>query len=180
MKICKLDKNYIHLIDDFSCGNDKLDKFIKSSDAFNPDIGVTYIMLSDDEDYIIGYYNISVGRIDYVQHISELTNVYEPMGGAFHINYLCVHKNFQRQIQLEKDNKKIYIGDILLLNCEDTILSLNQYVGASFITLFSTKQGSHLYKNRNGYELFENDMITIKNPTDAMCYKMYKCIEEIR
>jgi len=28
--------------------------------------GITYVLLSDDKDFIIGYFNISVGRIDQI------------------------------------------------------------------------------------------------------------------
>ena len=41
-----------------------IDNFLKSYDALDENQGITYILLTDEEDFIVGYYNISVGRID--------------------------------------------------------------------------------------------------------------------
>ena len=93
MKICKFTEEYIGLVDSFTCGNIILDKFIKSRDALDSNIGTTYIILSDDYTWLIGYYNITVSRVDSEYCVNG--NYYrELMGGAFHINYLCIREDF--------------------------------------------------------------------------------------
>ncbi len=78
----------------------------------DPNQGVTYILLSDEKDFIIGYYNIEVSRID--QIIESNKNILIPMGGAININYLAIHKNFQHTKIAEVDNQNIYLGEYLL------------------------------------------------------------------
>ena len=54
------------VIQAFNSGNQYLDNFIKSSAANNDSIGKTYLLLSDDEKILIGYYNITVGSLDII------------------------------------------------------------------------------------------------------------------
>lgn len=71
------------------------DNFLKSSDALDDNQGVTYIMLSDNENMIIGYYNISTGRVDQIERVNNV-DYYVPMGGSVNINYLAIAKEYQR------------------------------------------------------------------------------------
>ena len=48
MVICKIDKAYQSLLDNFDCGNFVLNSFIKSSDAFDSSQGITYLLLDDE------------------------------------------------------------------------------------------------------------------------------------
>ena len=64
-------------------------------------------------------------------------------------------------------------------DCERRILSLRKQVGITFITLYSTNEGYHLYKGRNSYEDFEDDMSTFVQESDQKCFKLYKCIDDI-
>ncbi len=66
MKFDKYKLEYEPLAKHFSCGNIVIDDFLKSGDALDENQGITYILLSDDKDFIIGYYNISVGRVDQI------------------------------------------------------------------------------------------------------------------
>ncbi len=133
-------------------------------------------MLSDKDDFMIGYYNIEVGRIDQVQEIKG-QKIYIPMGGAANINYLAIHKKYQKK-RLVPD-RSIYLGDYLLRDCEKRILNLSRQIGILFITLCSTEEGYHLYHNRNSYEDFEEDMNIVVNESDKSCYKLYKWVEDI-
>lgn len=95
MDIVKYTVDYVNLANEFDCGNFIINKFLKSGDALDKNQGITYVMLSDEEDFIIGYYNICVGRVDQVEIIGG-EKLYEPMGGSVNINYLAIHSGFQR------------------------------------------------------------------------------------
>ena len=140
--------------------------------------GITYILLSDENDFIIGYYNIEVGRVDQIEKIGD-KEIYKPMGGAVNINYLAVHSDFQGTMLAEIEGKKIYLGDYILRDCEKRILELRNKVGISFVTLYSTKEGYHLYHVRNCYENFEDDMSTFVQESDMSCHKLYKWVDDI-
>ena len=99
------------------------------------------------------------------------------MGGAANINYLAIHKKYQKK-RLVPD-RSIYLGDYLLCDCEKRILNLSRQIGILFITLCSTEEGYHLYHNRNSYEDFEEDMNIVVNESDKSCYKLYKWVEDI-
>ncbi len=159
MIIEKYTREYENLRDSFKCGNNIIDNFLREGNALDENQGITYVMLSDKRDVIIGYYNIEVGRIDQREEVGN--NIfYRPMGGTVNINYLAIHRDFQGIKVATVDDKNIYLGDILLNDCERRILSLRKQVGITFITLYSTNEGYHLYKGRNSYEDFEDDMST--------------------
>jgi hypothetical protein len=178
MNIDKYTKRYENLAKGFSCGNIIIDKFLHDGSALDINQGITYVMLSDEKDIIIGYYNIEVGRVDRLEVVGN-NKYYIPMGGAVNINYLAIHSDFQGYKIAEINGRNIYLGDYLLRDCEKRILNLRKVVGISFVTLNSTKQGYHLYHERNGYEDFEDDMNTFVQETDNSCYKLYKWVDDI-
>lgn len=55
MNIEKYTKKFSPLTEKFDCGNFIINNFIKSGDALDENQGITYIMLSDEKNYIIGY-----------------------------------------------------------------------------------------------------------------------------
>ena len=178
MIIEKYTREYENLRDSFKCGNNIIDNFLREGNALDENQGITYVMLSDKRDVIIGYYNIEVGRIDQREEVGN--NIfYRPMGGTVNINYLAIHRDFQGIKVATVDDKNIYLGDILLNDCERRILSLRKQVGITFITLYSTNEGYHLYKGRNSYEDFEDDMSTFVQESDQKCFKLYKCIDDL-
>lgn len=176
MSFDKLKKEYIPLTKNFDCGNIVINNFLNDGDALDPNQGITYVLLSDDKDFIIGYFNISVGRIDQIETIMGNT-YYRPMGGAVNINYLAVDKKLQHTLLVPE--AKIYYGDYILRECEKKILALRKEVGISFVTLYSTREGYHMYHDRNSYEDFEDDMSTFVQDSDKSCKKLYKWVDDI-
>lgn len=178
MDIVKYTSEYENLTKRFECGNIVIDNFLKNGGALDENQGITYVLLSDKKDFIIGFYNIEVGRVDQVENVGDKI-LYKPMGGSVNINYLAIHSKFQGTKIAEAEGKKIYLGDYLLRDCEKRILRLRKQVGIVFITLYSTKQGYHLYHERNSYEDFEDDMSTFVQESDNECFKLYKCVDDI-
>lgn len=87
MNIVRYTSELEHLAKNFKCGNDVIDKFLHDGNALDENQGITYVLLSDESDFIIGYYNIEVGRVDLLESVGEKT-IYTPMGGSVNINYL--------------------------------------------------------------------------------------------
>lgn len=178
MTIEKYTKEYEKLKDHFKCGNIVIDNFLKNGNALDENQGITYVMLSDKKDFIIGYYNIETGRVDQIEEVGA-DILYKPMGGTVNINYLAIHSDYQGIMVAEVEGRKIYLGDILLNDCEKRILELRKHVGIAFITLCSTDEGYHLYKIRNSYEDFEEDMSNFVQESDTSSHKLYKCVDDI-
>lgn len=178
MNIVRYTSKHKELANNFKCGNSVIDNFLHDGSALDENQGITYILLSDESDFIIGFYNIEVGRVDLLETVGE-EKIYTPMGGSVNINYLAVHSDFQRVKIAEDGDKKIYLGDIILRDCEKKILKLRNEVGISFVTLYSTQEGYHLYHERNSYEEFEDDMSTFVQERDMSCHKLYKWVDDI-
>ena len=62
MNIVEYTSEYEHLAKNFKCGNSVIDKFLHDGNALDKNQGITYILLSDENDFIIGYYNILATR----------------------------------------------------------------------------------------------------------------------
>lgn len=178
MNVERYTKEYEKLAQNFECGNTIIDNFLRNGNALDENQGITYVLLSDKKDVIIGYYNIEAGRVDQIEDVGGAT-IYKPMGGSINVNYLAIDSSYQGTKIAQINGKKIYLGDYLLRDCEKKILKLRKEVGVVFITLYSTEQGYHLYHERNSYENFENDMSTVIQESDYKCYKLYKCVDDI-
>lgn len=178
MNIKRYTKEYENLAKQFTCGNIIIDNFLRDGSALDVNRGITYVMLSEEEDYIIGYYNIENGRVDRIETVGN-QDVYELMGGTININYLAIHSKLQGSLVAQYGENKIYLGDLLLRDCEKRILKLREETGISFVTVCSTKEGYHLYHVRNGYEDFEEDMNTVVQESDIECHKLYKWVDDI-
>ena len=116
----KENKDRIKYMDshEFSFKFDKVTgKFLNSENALDFNQGITYVLLSDDKDFIIGYFNISVGRIDQIEKVMDHT-YYIPMGGAININYLAVDKRLQHTLLVPE--AKIYYGDYMSTFVQDS------------------------------------------------------------
>lgn len=114
MKIYKFTRRYQKLANEFYCGNSVIDKFLKDGSALDENQGITYIMLSDENDFIMGYYNIEVSRGDRIEIVGNIKNIV-PMGGAVNINYLAIHSDLQHTKIAEIDGQKIYFGDYICM-----------------------------------------------------------------
>lgn len=101
------------------------------------------------------------------------------LGGSININYLAIAKSYQRINITPNSSCNANLGDYLLHDCEKRIVDLREVVGASFITLYSTSEGYHLYHERNSYADFEEDMSTFVPESDKSCYKLYKWIDDV-
>lgn len=174
LKSKPLTKQRLELVKGFDSGNGYLDSFLlNENDALDNGIGRSYIVLSEDSEQVIGYYNITTGCID-----CFVDGHRYKCGGSVHINYLAVDKRFQKTILYENEDFKLYFSDYLLNDCIDRILSIRDMsVGFSFITLNATSEGRKLYE-RHGFLPLEEDMIysleeSEKPKNDQECTCMY-------
>ncbi len=69
MDIIRYTSEYKNLKEQFTCGNIVIDNFLRNDNALDENQGITYVLLSDKKDVIIGYYNIEVGRVDQMEEI---------------------------------------------------------------------------------------------------------------
>lgn len=166
LKCVKLIPEFNDLISLFDSGNSYIDNFLKSKNAFDDNIGKTYLLIYGNK--LLGYFNISTGCLDYIEDNHRIK-----MGGAVHINYLALDQKYHHTKVDVSDNNSFYMSDILLDYCLKEIERLHsKEIGFSFITLSATLEGLNLYK-RNGFEVLEEDMIFSDDKDEKECIDMF-------
>lgn len=165
----KLMPEYETLVERFDSGNSYLDQFLRGRNAYDDSIGKTYLFLSDDKQYVIGYYNIGVGSVEMIDN-----GIRTKIGGAIHINCFAVDKQYQDQVvSITEDGEKIHLSDLMLYDCLERIMYLREnHIGVAFVTLNATKEGEYFYRN-NDFEYLEKDMDFSKEESEVECVKMY-------
>lgn len=156
---------------DFSCGNIRLDNFLKGAESLDAGIGRTYVYLSDSNDAVIGYYNLTTGVI------ADAEPPHMKIGGSIHINCFALDSRYQSVFHDNDENgKDIKLSDILFMQCIDSIFGLRKRVGFAFITLIATKQGYNLYK-RADFSNIEEDMVVVEDWMEEEGIPMYYAMD---
>lgn len=160
---------YQDVIQKFHSGNSHLDNFIKQRSAFDTSIGKTYLCLTDNEDFLIGYYTLSMGSIE-----GNISGLPFKEGGSAHINCFAVDKSFQDTVFVDLGNgNRLYISDIMWEDCLDRIRTIRDtYIGAAYITLTSTEEGKHFYL-RNDFECLDASYTFPREESEIGCIPMY-------
>ena len=84
------DASYQKLESSFYFGNDYLNQFLKDSISLDNNFGKTYVLLTDDNKKIVGYYNLGVGYIEQITY-----GIRWKTGGAVHINCFALDRECQ-------------------------------------------------------------------------------------
>lgn len=93
LNIHPLSPELLPLAERFSSGNTYLDGFLQNGDySLNTNIGKTYVFLAEENNEIIGYYNLGMSSVDRAEEISGNSR-YIRMGGAVNINYFALDGN---------------------------------------------------------------------------------------
>ena len=80
--------------------------------------------------------------------------------------------------ELIKDSVKEFLSVSDLDRNIDRIKEIrSRFIGLTYLTLYSTKEGLNLYE-RNGFENLENDMTLSGEDQEVLCIPMYLPLEE--
>ena len=157
----------------FDCGNSYINRFLRSTEALNKGIGKTYVCLAERDGGIVGFYNLSTG---YVEQMVAPQRI-EKIGGSIHINHFALDNRYHG-CKVVDGPETFYLSDWLLSDCLALIEHIREiFVGFSFVTLWSTKEGHPLYL-RNGFEDLEDDMAFTSAEGESQCYPMYLALDE--
>ncbi len=166
-------KDLSRLADAFSSGNDFLDSFLQSKDAFDNGIGKTFVWINEKRTEIIGYYNIGVGYIDTYNGEDKYK-----IGGSIHLNFFALDRKYRGVvIGKREDGEAVKVSDQLFADFIQKVFSLRQnYIGFSFITLAATDEGYSLYK-RNYFDDLEADLHFSFKDDEKGCRPMYLALD---
>lgn len=169
MNVVEYTQQFTSLARDFNCGNSYLNLFLRSPDALNPSIGKTYVYLTENNDCILGYYNICAGSVDQLENGIRVKS-----GGAIHIGYFALDESAQHQFQGQlPDGRNLYLGDYLLTDCLNRIEQLRLHqLGIAVVTLASSEAGERLYRNHDFIDL-EDDLTFSPSMGEDKCIPLY-------
>ena len=106
--------------------------------------------------------------------INEVDNPRNRIGGAVHINCFALDNEYHGLLQdYDRNGNSVKLSDIFFRQCIETILSLRNEIGFTFITLSSTKEEYSLYKRAMFEELDEDMFIAEKEMEQDGCVAMY-------
>lgn len=140
----RLDYREIHfrLLDDFFCGVDSLDNYLKS-EAYEHNYtgeGNTFLLFKDDSDIIIGYYTLRASSI-------KVESDYYPV---VEISRLAIAKDFQR----------MGIGTTVVLTLiNQKILQVFKYIGIKGVLVFSDSNAIDFYEKKIGFNNLGEDFV---------------------
>ena len=166
-------QNLRMLASKFESGNQFLDNFIKSDDAFDSGLGKTFVWIDEKRTKIIGYYNIGVGYIDTVTEEGKYK-----IGGSIHLNFFALTNEYRGVIvDVKDDGTKIKVSDQLFADFMSKVYMLREkYLGFSFVTLAATDEGYSLYR-RNLFEDLDADLHFSLKEDEDNCRPMYLALD---
>lgn len=159
-----------------------IDNFLKGNESLESDICKTFVMLKttkindNTKQEIIGFYSLSS---DSVLCYSDSDKIMLD-GGAIRIFMFAIDEKYKHK-QLKIDHQERTYASILLLDCLNLIDEIvDQYLGAKYIILNSTKEGHRLYKHTGDFiDLTdEEDFILSDVEGNDECIPMYKYIKD--
>lgn len=168
-----LSEETARLADSFFSGNEFLDGFLKSKDAFNDGIGKTFVWVDEKRTEIIGYYNLGVGYIDTYDGDDKYK-----VGGSVHLNFFALNRLYRGVVvQIKNDGTKIRVSDQLFADFMSKVYKLREeFIGFSFVTLAATDEGISLYR-RNLFEELDADLHFSLKDDEIGCKPMYLALD---
>lgn len=175
LEIVKLEQETACYIDNFDCGNHLINNYLRE-EAIEFCVAKTYLFVSSERSKLIGFFSLCADNMIESLMIDGQENL-TFAGSSIRIHMFAIDKEFQGKKDLFLNNKEITYAHFLLSFCIELIQNLvKDNLGASFITLFSTKQGIGLYKNIGDFEELDSDYRMIPDAQNNDCIPMYRSL----
>ena len=155
-RICKLDES--HARKNFTCGNEKLDIYLKqqASQDFKKGVAVPYVMLDGESSTVLGYYTLSSTNVmlaelpDYV--IEKLPRY--PLVPATLIGRLAIDNSYQGK----------GFGEILLVDGLRRALETGASVASYAAIVDAIDEKAVTFYEKYGFELLATDSLKLFLP----------------
>jgi hypothetical protein len=166
--IYKLTKEYLDLVENFKCGNEEMDKYLKSKALDDLEYGnsFTRIIINSDNNELIGYYSINCTSIVMENHSHRY---FSP---AIEIKMFALSEKYQGMRNSENDDEDMFSDQILCEIISRIVEITESYISAKNIILYSVPKAKNFYI-RNGFELFSDYMISSDDLYVKDCIPMW-------
>lgn len=154
-------------IQDFDCGNEALNSYLKEK-SYNDPRAVTFVIKDKDSDKIVCYYTLNCTAL--VINPTEKSDIV--LCPSVEIKMFAVDENYQH-IAYSQDPDDGSLSDLLLADAISRIYDFTEnQCGADKITLHAVPKAVNFYA-KNGFRLFEDYMIPVLDWFTEGCIPMY-------
>ena len=165
--IFKLTKEYLSMVENFTCGNDEIDKYLKTKAFEDLEFGnsFTRIIINKDNNELIGYYSINCSSI-----VMENYN-HRYFSPAIEIKMFALSEKYQG-IKLSNEDDDMFSDQILCEIISKIVGITEAYISARSIILYSVPKAKSFYE-RNGFEAFVEYMLSSDDMYIKDCIPMW-------
>ena len=186
-------------VNDFNCGNIRINNYLLNEACYF-EIAKTYLFVKEvcstnnntseeivTETYLIGFFSLCADSLieeDIIKAVDDssnekTTNNINQISSAIKIHMFAIDERYQKKRDLSLNEKPITYAHCMLMMCLNIIEEIvKRYLGATYIVLYSTKEGEGLYKYVGGFEELEETMSVPKSESDIKLLPMYRVIFE--
>lgn len=174
-----LDDKNLDLLENFTCGHDELDRYVKE-DAFKDNSigkGVTYLVVDKRNAKLVAYYTLSSTSLLFFddKDISNKKSIDEVVIRgipSIEIKMFAVRKSFQDVFYKDEENQQILVSDVILGAVIGDIYNIvTSTLGARMIVLNSVPDAVKFYE-RNCF-LPLGEYISLYDEYSKDCVPMY-------
>lgn len=173
LKIKALTKETKHYVEGFNCGNQHINNYLQlQGDCY--EIAKTFILIDENAVNTIGFFSLCADSLlekdglDFIQ-----------AGSAIRINMFAIDNRYKGIRKIAIDSKPITFAHFLLIQCISIIKDIvEQYIGATYIVLHSTKEGYNLYHKIGNFEELDDEFSVIESQDNRNLKAMYRVIFE--
>lgn len=147
----KLDiANYVK-IENFDCGNESINDFIKDKNrCLDRTLGVTYVFIDERDNRAIAFATIACSGITHSYQGNRFTIP------AIEIKYFAIVQRLHRLLY-DNDDEHYYLSDHFLCYLMNRCMDISEDIAAKYIILYSVERAKKLY-SRVGFADFSEFM----------------------
>ncbi|MCD4832049.1 MAG: GNAT family N-acetyltransferase, partial [Anaerohalosphaeraceae bacterium] len=150
-----------HKRDNFDCGEESLNEFIKRYARQNAakDVSRTYVFLDEDTAGIVGYYTLASGSVSFRTMPKEVGRKLPryPIPAA-HIGRLAIDRGSQGQ----------GLGAVLLADAFKRICKVSEQMGICVVTVQALNVKARSFYEAFGFQSFKDDPLHLYMPLSAV------------
>lgn len=197
-RICSFEEAQKY-VKDFNCGNIRINNYLKNEAKYY-EIAKTYLFFKEvsiinkdsskiieKQTYLIGFFSLCSDTL-LEEEIITYTDTcgikhehkeIKQIGSAIRINMFAIDERYQGIKEVYLNDSSITYAHCMLILCFNIIEEIvKNYLGATYIVLYSTEKGEGLYKYVGGFDELDPSMSIPKTNADIKLKPLYRVIFE--